>query len=107
VLLAHEPDYADISAATGRFDLQLAGHSHGGQVIVPLLGPPILPPLGRRYPVGRYQVGSMIQYTNRGIGVVPAASRYLGPARPASASTAGPRSPCWTLEPGPLVDPHN
>jgi predicted MPP superfamily phosphohydrolase len=30
VLLAHEPDFADESAATGRFDLQLSGHSHGG-----------------------------------------------------------------------------
>ena len=31
VLLVHEPDFADESAATGRFDLQLSGHSHGGQ----------------------------------------------------------------------------
>jgi uncharacterized protein len=35
ILLAHEPDFADVSAATGRFDLQLSGHSHGGQVRVP------------------------------------------------------------------------
>lgn len=32
VLLAHEPDFADISSATGRFDLQISGHSHGGQI---------------------------------------------------------------------------
>ena len=31
ILLAHEPDFADTSAATGRFDLQLSGHTHGGQ----------------------------------------------------------------------------
>src|SRR5918992_2790922 len=30
ILLAHEPDVADAVAATGRFDLQLSGHSHGG-----------------------------------------------------------------------------
>jgi predicted MPP superfamily phosphohydrolase len=70
ILLAHEPDFADRAAATGRFDLQLSGHTHGGQVALPLLGPPLLPPLGRRYPSGRYQVGGMVQYTNRGIGMV-------------------------------------
>ena len=32
ILLVHEPDFADISGATGRFALQLSGHSHGGQV---------------------------------------------------------------------------
>lgn len=70
VLLAHEPDFADESAPTGRFSLQLSGHTHGGQVAAPLLGPLLLPPLGHRYPNGYYQVGGMIQYTNRGVGVV-------------------------------------
>ena len=46
ILLAHEPDFADTSALDGRFDLQLSGHSHGGQIVVPFLGPPILPRLG-------------------------------------------------------------
>ncbi|NJO20387.1 MAG: hypothetical protein HC838_10610 [Spirulinaceae cyanobacterium RM2_2_10] len=56
-------------AATGRFDLQLAGHSHGGQVRLPLIGPPFLPPYGREYPLGRYQFGDTIHYTNRGLGM--------------------------------------
>ena len=68
ILLVHEPDYADVSAATGRFDLQISGHSHGGQVVLPLLGPLILPYLGRKYPAGLYKVGNMFQYTNRGVG---------------------------------------
>lgn len=76
VLLAHEPDFADISAATGRFDLQLSGHTHGGQVCWPLVGPLILPRYGRKYPLGRYQVGDMIQYTNRGVGMVPPQVRF-------------------------------
>ena len=69
ILLAHEPDFADTSAATGRFDLQLSGHTHGGQVVLPFVGPPILPHLGRKYPSGLYKVGEMFQYTNRGIGM--------------------------------------
>jgi len=76
VLLAHEPDYADISAATGRFDLQLSGHSHGGQVIIPLIGPLVLPSYAEKYPIGRYQVGGMIQYTNRGVGTISPAVRF-------------------------------
>jgi len=68
ILLAHEPDFADTSAATERFDLQLSGHSHGGQVVVPFIGPPVLPDLGKKYPSGLYQVGNMLQYTNRGVG---------------------------------------
>ena len=71
VLLAHEPDFADESAATGRFDLQLSGHSHGGQVGVPLLRYPFLPKLSRKYPTGLYRVGGMFLYTNRGLGAHP------------------------------------
>ncbi len=76
ILLAHEPDFADESAPTGRFDLQISGHSHGGQVVIPFVGPPHLPPLGRKYHTGTYQVGSMIQYTNRGLGVVGLPLRF-------------------------------
>ena len=76
ILLAHEPDFADISAATGRFDLQLSGHSHGGQVIIPFLGPPMLPWFARKYPIGLYKVGDMFQYTNRGVGMIPPTVRF-------------------------------
>ena len=71
VLLVHEPDYADVSAATGRIDLEISGHSHGGQVRYPLLGAPVLPALGRKYPIGLYQIGDMLHYTNRGLGMLP------------------------------------
>lgn len=69
ILLAHEPDFADIAAATGRFDLQISGHTHGGQIVLPFIGPPALPRLGRKYPSGLYRVGNMWQYTNRGVGM--------------------------------------
>jgi predicted MPP superfamily phosphohydrolase len=76
ILLAHEPDFADTSAATGRFDLQISGHSHGGQVIIPLRGPMVLPLYAKKYPIGMYQVGDMLQYTNRGLGTIPPQVRF-------------------------------
>jgi predicted MPP superfamily phosphohydrolase len=77
ILLAHEPDFADVSAATGGFDLQLSGHSHGGQVRVPFFRRLILPPFSQRYTRGLHEVGDMIQYTNRGLGFVHARLRLL------------------------------
>ena len=68
ILLAHEPDFADETAATGRFSLQLSGHSHGGQMIIPGIGTPFRGSKFRKYPLGEYQVGEMVQYTNRGLG---------------------------------------
>lgn len=51
--LVHEPDYAKF---TKRFsvDLQLSGHSHGGQIRLPLIGAPVRPQLARRYVRGLY-----------------------------------------------------
>ena len=70
ILLAHEPDFADVSSRSGRFDLQVSGHSHGGQVIVPFHGALVLPYLGQKYPSGLYRVREMFQYTNRGVGMI-------------------------------------
>jgi predicted MPP superfamily phosphohydrolase len=70
ILLSHEPDFADVSAQTKCFDLQISGHSHGGQVVFPFVGPLYLPRGGQKYYSGLYQVGTMLQYTNRGIGTV-------------------------------------
>jgi uncharacterized protein len=69
MLLCHEPDFADTSAATGRFDLQISGHSHGGQIVLPLIGTLHTPKHGHKYPLGLYRVGDMLQYTNRGVGM--------------------------------------
>jgi predicted MPP superfamily phosphohydrolase len=75
ILLAHEPDFADESAVTGRFGLQLSGHSHGGQIVLPVVGAPVLPRLGKKYPSGLYKVQDMWQYTNRGVGMLEPAVR--------------------------------
>ncbi|MFC7441782.1 metallophosphoesterase [Laceyella putida] len=69
ILLAHEPDFAD-EYAHYPVDLQLSGHSHGGQVCLPFVGPIYTPPHSQKYPSGLYQVNSDFQvYTTRGIGM--------------------------------------
>lgn len=79
ILLAHEPDLADKTAPTGLFDLQLSGHSHGGQVVLPRLGMLYLPRLGRKYPRGLYHLNGMTLYTNRGLGTSHLRVRYNCP----------------------------
>jgi predicted MPP superfamily phosphohydrolase len=69
IVAVHEPDFAD-QTAKHAVDLQISGHSHGGQVRIPFYGAPILPQLGRKYPIGLNQVRDLQVYTNRGIGVV-------------------------------------
>ena len=73
-MLAHEPDFADEAALTS-VDLQLSGHSHGGQIWIPGMGAPWLPPLARNYPRGLYKIENMVLYTNIGIGTIRAPIR--------------------------------
>jgi hypothetical protein len=76
LLLAHEPDYADVVREDGRVGVQLSGHSHGGQVRLPLIGPPILPWLGVKYNMGLYDLNGMSVYVNRGLGMVAPYVRF-------------------------------
>ena len=69
ILLAHEPDFARESSQTGKIDLQISGHSHGGQFIIPKFETtPFRGPNSTKYPVGLYKVGDMVQYTSKGLG---------------------------------------
>jgi predicted MPP superfamily phosphohydrolase len=78
VLLAHEPDFADY-AARHPVDLQLSGHSHGGQVRLPGIGALVLPAMARKYPMGFNRVGRLQVYTNRGLGVINPPVRFRCP----------------------------
>ena len=69
VLSVHEPDFADV-ASRHPIDLQLSGHSHGGQIWIPGIGAPWLPRFARKYPRGQYHVGAMALYTNIGLGTI-------------------------------------
>jgi uncharacterized protein len=76
ILLAHEPDFADTAAASGRFGLQLSGHSHGGQIVLPFT-PRVTPPWGKKYINGLYQVSGMQLYVSPGVGTTgPPQARF-------------------------------
>jgi predicted MPP superfamily phosphohydrolase len=82
VLLCHAPDYVDdlLTNPAGRtLSLVLAGHTHGGQICVPLIGPLALPPLGRKYIEGWFRFGSLQLYVNRGLGTVGVPIRFNCP----------------------------
>jgi uncharacterized protein len=66
LVLMHAPDY--FAQIGGRFDLALAGHTHGGQIVLPIYGPLWLPPGGRRYVRGFYSANGSHLYVNRGVG---------------------------------------
>jgi uncharacterized protein len=78
ILLAHEPDFAD-EASRFSIDLQLSGHSHGGQVRIPLLPPLYLPSMAKKYVWGPYRVGPLTLYTNAGLGTVEVPMRLNCP----------------------------
>ena len=70
VLLSHEPDAAMVTK--DYFDLQISGHTHGGQVILPFgIGPLILPTMGWRVPIGLHRVQNMLVYVTKGVGISP------------------------------------
>ena len=68
ICLWHEPDRVQESAPYGAF-LQLSGHTHGGQVRLPLIGPLAAPSLGETHVQGRFQVGDMELYVSPGLGI--------------------------------------
>jgi uncharacterized protein len=73
VLLCHAPDYVDhlLRLPSGQaVALMLCGHTHGGQIRLPLIGPLVLPHLGRKYVEGWFRFGQLQLHVNRGIGSV-------------------------------------
>lgn len=67
VALVHSPDAAPELA--GRCGLVLAGHTHGGQVRLPLVGPVVTKSrYGKRFVAGLYDLGSTYLYVSRGLG---------------------------------------
>ncbi|CAM3685731.1 metallophosphoesterase [Mesobacillus zeae] len=79
ILMSHAPDLADNAFQYG-IQLQVSGHSHGGQVKIPFYGPLITPPFATKYTEGFYSVGQdapMTLYVSRGLGTTRMPFRFL------------------------------
>lgn len=76
ILLSHAPDLADI-AANFNIQLQLSGHSHGGQVQIPFAGALVTPPHARKYKEGTFEIGKLKLHVNRGLGTTRLPYRFL------------------------------
>ncbi len=79
MLLVHEPD---VVSKVDRYpvDFQMSGHSHGGQVQIPFVGPLITTKLAEKYVEGMYELEGKSKllhlYVNRGIGTTRMPVRF-------------------------------
>ena len=80
ILLAHSPEIID-KAVKKNINLVLVGHTHGGQVRLPIIGPLYisLPPKYRKYDQGLFKVDNTLMLVNRGIGMSFIPVRFLCP----------------------------
>ena len=95
------PDLAPEAAAAG-VDLQLSGHTHGGQIRMPVYGALITSSIyGKRFEMGYYPVESsgrerpMTLYVSRGIGLeggIAPRARFLSPPEIILWSLQGPEA---------------
>ena len=67
ILLAHNPDTKDV-LADHPWDLMLSGHTHGGQVLVPLVGTRFIPVQDKRFIAGLKEWNRRQIYISRGVG---------------------------------------
>lgn len=75
VVLSHNPDTKAVLQYYS-WELLLCGHTHGGQVQIPFVGPPILPILDRAYYEGLHEWQGRRVYITRGVGGVYGGIRF-------------------------------
>jgi hypothetical protein len=70
LLISHMPDVALLIEPDDRIDLVVAGHTHGGQVVIPGFGPPLTLTRVRRQVAagGLHRVREQLIYLSRGVG---------------------------------------
>lgn len=95
IALFHSPAY--FTTVAGRVRLALAGHTHGGQVRLPIIaqlwGPLWLPPNAGGFVHGWYQHGGSRLYVSRGIGTSILPVRFLCRPEVAFITIAPPLAP--------------
>lgn len=79
LLLSHNPDVFPQASALG-FNLQLSGHTHGGQVTIEILDQSINPArFITPYVAGLYRDGASAAYVTRGVGTIGIPTRLGAP----------------------------
>jgi predicted MPP superfamily phosphohydrolase len=78
LLFSHNPDI--FPRIPARVSLTLAGHTHGGQVYIPLIGRPVVPSVfGERYAIGSVVEGGRHLFVTGGLGTSILPVRFLVP----------------------------
>lgn len=80
LVVSHNPDFAE-TVRDPRVGLVLSGHTHGGQVVAPGYGAPVVPSrYGQKYVRGLVNAPATRVYISRGIGTVgPPVRFYAAP----------------------------
>ena len=69
IIIVHEPDIVDDIVNNYHVNLILAGHSHNGQIRLPIIGALYTPPYAKKYYDNYYKIDDTSLYISSGIGV--------------------------------------
>ncbi len=79
VVLTHNPDYVE-RIRDARVDLVLSGHTHGGQIVLPFVGAPVVPSrYGQKYRAGLVQGPTARVFVTAGVGTIGPPVRFRCP----------------------------
>jgi predicted MPP superfamily phosphohydrolase len=76
IVLTHTPDTAS-RLPSQKVDWQLSGHSHGGQIALPWIGPIVTQPDAREFTHGTYDVNNIRLDVTNGLGTTGVKARFF------------------------------